>query len=536
MFLDQDARSVLLMGINKVSDFVSRTMGPGGKTINIKRGGNNHITKDGVTVAKHFVVQDPAEQVGVDLIIEAAKKTLVEAGDGTTTTTVMARTMMLDGHQRLSLKRLNTNRIIKEMINFSEIAIEAITKQSIVASLDTEAGAKLLFQVGTISANGDIAMAKMCIEAIKAVGAEPTNITFTEAEFDEVDSMKLNTGMFIPSRVGGEILGPFTRRTLKRLGDIGRVAVLIIPSLDQEVSLTRELHDLMKVVSKQGHGCLVVCKQPATNLKTQIINDTDRHQVAYISPSLHGNKYIQLCEDLITLTGASLINGDRDETNPLPNIYLGYTETVEITKDNMSLVNPDRDGSEEHQKLIVAVEKMIKEDTNKVARQMLKERLARLSTGVATIRVTGDSGHDMIERIDRYDDCVRAICTSIKSGVVRGGGAAYLSAAYQLMEQEVDPLDQERKIARDLIEAALVTPYNVITMNAMNYIPKINGRQLVKETNLTIDVWTGEFIDAIENGILDPLGVQTAAIRSAVKVTSVFLNTGGMYQGRNEFM
>lgn len=536
MFLDNDARTVLLMGINKVADFVGRTMGPGGKTINIKRGGNNHITKDGVTVAKHFVVQDPAEQVGVDLIIDAAKKTLVEAGDGTTTTTVMARTMMLDGHQRLSLKRLNTNRIIKEMITFSEIAIEAISKQSFKVSLNTEEGIKLLLQVGTISANGDGAMAAMCLEAIKAVGPEPSNISFVEAEFDEMDSIKLNTGMFVPSRVGGEILGPFTRRTLKRVNDAGRVAVIIAPTLDQEVSLTRELDDLLRIIRKHGHGCLIVCKQPASNLKTVIVNETDRNQLAYISPSLHGNKYVQLCEDLITLTGASLVNEDREATNPLPNLYLGYTESVEITKDNMSLVNPDRDGSDEHQDLIIAVETMIKEETNKHNRQMLKERLARLSTGVATIRVTGDGGHDMIERIDRYDDCVRAICTSIKSGVVRGGGAAYLSAAYQLMDQIVDPLDQERKIARDLIEAALVSPFNTITMNALNYIPKINGRKLVDETNLTVDVWSGDFIDAFENGILDPLGVQIAAIRSAVKVTSVFLNTGGMYQGRNEFL
>lgn len=536
MYLGNDAKSVLLMGVNKVADFVATTMGPGGKYINIKRGGNNHITKDGVTVAKHFVVENPAEQVGVDFIIHAAKQALHDAGDGTTTTTVMARAMMLDAHQRLALKRLNTQRISREMVEFSELAIQAIVAQSMVASFGQEDSAKLLQQVGTISANGDELMASMSLKAITEVGTEPSNITFQEAEFDETDSISIKRGMIIPSRVGGEILGPYSRRTIKRLSDTGKVAVIIIKSLDREISLTRGLKDLMHVIAKQGHGCLMVCKEPAGNLKTVIANDIDRMQIAYISPSLHGSKYVQLAEDLITLTGATLMNGERSEEDPLPDLFLGYCETVEINKDGMSLINPDREGSPEHEALVKAVEDMIKTETHRNNREMLKERLARLSTGVAVIRVTSQGGNDLYERLDRYDDCVRAICTAAKTGVVRGGGASYLSAAYQLMSEQVDPLDQERKIARDLVETALITPFNTITSNALNYIPKINGRELVEKTNLTIDVWSGDFIDAYVNGILDPLGVQVAAIRAAVKATSVFLNTGGMYQGRAEFL
>lgn len=533
MFIGNDAKTVLLMGVNKVADFVATTMGPGGKYINIKQGHNNHITKDGVTVAKFFEVQDKAEQVGVDFIIDAAKKALHDAGDGTTTTTVMAREMMLQGHQRLALKRLNTQQISKNMLHFSELAIKAIQEQSIQVTLGEEESDKILMQVGSISANGDNEMARLCLEAIKEVGADHTNIAFVEAPYDEFDSISYGRGMIINSRVGGEMLGPFSRRTIKGLVDGGKVAVIIVKSLDREISMTVGFKELTKALARSGHGCLLVCKEPTANLKGVFANDSERLQCAYVTPSLHGNKYVQMTEDLITLTGATLWNGDRVEHDPLPDLYVGYCNSVEINRDGMTLIQPDREGSPEHMELTVLVEQMIKEENNRTAREMLKERLARLSTGVASIRVSGDGTNDLLERIDRYDDCVRAICTASKTGVVRGGGAAYLSAAYQLLAEEVDPLDQERKIARDLVEAALVTPFNTITMNAMNYIPKIDGKRLVKETDLTIDVWSGTFISASEHGILDPLGVQMAAIRAAVKATSVFLNTGGMYAGRN---
>lgn len=532
MYLEKDARTVLLLGINKVADFVARTMGPGGKVINIKRGGNNHLTKDGVTVARDFVVQDPAEQVGVDFIVAAAQKTLHAAGDGTTTTTVMARAMMLDAHQRLSLKQLNTTRIVKELVGFSELAIKHIQAQSVQVALNDIASEKLLLDVATISANGDREMANMCLDAIRVVGPEPHSVAFIEAEYDEVDSISFSKGLKLPSRVGGEILGPYTRRTLNKTGDNGAVAVLIVKNLDQQVSLTKDLGNFLNALFKNGHGVLFVAKEPASNLKTMLVNGIDKFNTAFISPSLHGNKYIQLCEDIITLTGATLVDGHPDDTQ----IYLGYTKSVEIVADSMTLVNPAREDAPEHEALIGKVKAMLETETNAHSREMLKDRIARLTNGVASIRVTSTADADMYERLDRYDDALRAICTALKTGVVRGGGAAYLSATYQLMAEEVDPLDQERKIARDLMETALTAPFCTIAMNALNYIPRIDGKSLVAETTMTIDAWTGEKIDAYENGILDPLGVQVTAIKSAVHATGVFLNTGGMYNGRNGFM
>lgn len=536
MFIGNDARTTMLMGINKVADFVAATMGPGGKAINIKLANNNHITKDGVTVAKHFVVADPAEQVGVDFIYEAANKTVTEAGDGTTTTTVMAREMMLQGHQRLALKKLNTNRVAKRMVHYSNIAIEHIKAQSRSVSLDTEEGQKLLLDVGTISANGDTQMAKMCLEAIKLVGPEPNSITYTRADFDEKDTFVFKSGMHIPSRVGGELLGPFNRRSIRGINDDGMVAVLIVPSTEMEVSLTNIFRGFMDQLSKKGHGILVVCKEPASNLKGYLVADSERFQTAFVSPNLHGNRYVQLCEDLTVLTGAVAIDDAQTRNDETPRILLGYCKSVDISPDGLTVIDPVRKGSPEHETLITKVQAMIPQETNAHAREQLKDRLARITNGVVAVRVTPTADSNVYERIDRYDDCVRAMITSLKTGVVRGGGVAYLSAAYQLLNEQVDPLDQEDKIARDLIEAALVTPFNTITMNAMNYIPKIDGKRLVNETTLTIDVWSGDFINAEENGILDPLGVQVTSIHSAVQATAVFLNTGGMYAGRNSLV
>lgn len=535
MFLDKEARQVLLMGVNKVADFVGATMGPGGRIVNIKVANTNHLTKDGATVAKLFTTPDPAEQVGVDLIYGAAKATLDEAGDGTTTTTVMARAMMFEGHQRLSLKKLNTNRIGKEMVKFSEIAIKHLEEQAVQATLGDLVGDKLLLQVGTISANGDSKMASMCLDAIRTVGPEPASINLIEAEHDETDTVEYTKGLKLPARVGGEMLGPYSRREIKALNDTGSVAVIIAPSLDSGFSLTKDFSNFLKVLASKGHGVLLVCKEPLDNIKTMFTNDAERFQMAYISPNLHGNKYTQLCEDLIVLTGAQKIKESEDIEGQVP-FFIGYTTSVLITKDGMNLIGPAREGSEEQDQLVEKVREMLRTETNDHAREMLKDRIARLTSGVASIRVASSSDSAAIERKDRYDDCIRAICTAAKSGVVRGGGAAYLSAAYRLAEEDVDPLDQERKLARELVETALTTPFNTITMNALNYNPKINGRQLVTETTKTIDVWSGDFIDAFEEGILDPLGVQTAAVRNAVKVTAVFLNTGGMYQSLNKFL
>lgn len=535
MFIGNDSRTVLLMGINKVADFVSATMGPGGKAINIRRGNNNHITKDGVTVAKYFQVEDPAEQVGVDFIVEAAQKTVTAAGDGTTTTTVMARNMMLDAHHRLAWKRLNTQRITKELVNFSEKAIKFIEAQSIKVAIgdDTE---ELLIQVGSISANGDRKMAEMALEAIKAVGPEPNSINYTAAEFDEEDTLILKTGMHLPNRTPPEMLGGFSRRTITNLSDGGKVAVLIVPSTTTELTLPKALDGIFKTIQQQGHGLVLVCKEPSVNLKTYLVNRSERFQTVYVTPNLHGTKYQQLCEDLIILTGAKKIYEPEELEDPLPPVYMGFCNSADVGRDGTTLVDPQKKGSEEHKQLIDIVERMIKEETNSQNRDQLKDRLARITNGVANIRVTHGADSNMYERLDRYDDCVRAMITAIKTGIVRGGGAAYLSAAYQLLSETVDPLDQEKKLAKELIETALITPFNVITTNALNYIPKINGRQLVNETDLTIDVWTGDFISAAGNGIYDPLGVQLAAIRSAVNATSIFLNTGGMYKGTNDFM
>ena len=258
--------------------------------------------------------------------------------------------------------------------------------------------------------------------------------------------------MILKSRVGGEILGPFSRRRIKGLSDEGKIAVIITKALDREVSLTRDLSDLFASLAKKGHGVLMICKEPATNLKGVIANDGERKQMAFISPSLHGSKFVQLADDVIRLTGATSLNEKRADNDPLPELFLGYCDSVEINRDGMTLIKPDREGSPEHLELIESVKGMIKEETHAVNRVMLKERLARLSSGVAVIRVTGQGGDDILERKDRYDDCVRAICTAVNTGVVRGGGAAYLSAAYQIAGIAIDPLDQERKIARDLIE------------------------------------------------------------------------------------
>lgn len=523
MYYGNSAQAKLLAGVNKVADMVATTMGPGGRTVFYTRGRNPQSTKDGVTVAKYFVLDDKFEQNGVELIIEAARKTVRLVGDGTTTTTVMARAMMLESFQRTQLKKPNPHLIISNLKEFATLAEQSIKSQSM------EATDELLLKAGTVSANGDESIAKLCLEVIKEVGADPANVTFKDDEYAENDSYITTKGMVLQSRVDPAILGPFTQSTLTKIGDLGKVAVIIVDKLDTEISFTENWKLLFNNLSKSGHGVLVVGKEFAKNMKTKIVNDRERYQTAFVVPNLHGGKWLQMSRDLSIMTKAEPMQIEEDLI-----VKIGFCDSVHIMPDMMTLVNPAGENSKEHEDLIAEVQDMLSKETHSGKKQLLKERLARLTKGLAIIKVTGESEIDMIERKDRFDDCFRAICTAFDTGVVRGGGASFLDAAHTIIGQNVDPLYQERKSAQDIIVAALISPYNQITNNSLGYNPRIDSKQLVKDKTITVDAFSGNFIDAVEAGVIDPTGVQLQALKSAVNAACIFISTGGMYQGTNE--
>lgn len=523
MYYGNSAQAKLLAGVNKVADMVATTMGPGGKTVFYTRGRNPQSTKDGVTVAKYFVLEDKFEQNGVELIIEAARKTVRLVGDGTTTTTVMARAMMLESFQRMQLKKPNPHLIISNLKEFAALAEASIKSQTMPADDDA------LLKAGTISANGDVEIAKLCLDVIKQVGADPANITLKDDEYADKDTFTLTKGMVLKARVDPAVLGPFTYSTISNVKDGGRVAVIIVDMLDTEISYTNHWHALFKQLSDQGHGVLVVGKEFAKNMKTFLIQDRERFQTGFIVPNLHGGKWLQLARDLQIMTKAQEIKLNDELT-----IKVGFCDSIQILPDMMTLINPAGENSPEHLNLITEVQEMVSQESNSGRRQLLKERLARLTKGMAIIKVTGESEIDLLERKDRFDDCLRAICTASETGVVRGGGSSFLDAAYSLLEESVDPLYQERKAAQDILISALVAPYNQITVNSLGYNPRIDGRKLTKHKELTIDAYTGEFINAIEKGIIDPAGVQQQALKSAVNAACIFIATGGMYAGTNE--
>lgn len=529
MYYNATAQAKLLAGVNKVADMVAMTMGPGGKTVLINRGHEDHFTKDGVTVAKHFVLEDKAEQSGVDMVIEAAQKVVREVGDGTTTTTVMSRAMLIEAFQRTQFHKLNPHLVVKHLKSFASVAKKSIESQSLLSAGKMDDADEVYLNVGTISSNGDVDMAKLCLEVVKEVGPEPTSVTFKENEFAERDTVAYSKGMIIHSRVDSAILGPFTYSQIRPLNDGGKVAVIICDKLNEEISFTDNWRDLLTDLTDKGMGVLVVGSEFAKNMKTRISNSRERFQMGYVSPNLYGGKFRQMARDISILTKAADFTFPDGEV-----VKIGFTESVTIYKDRMVLNSPLNLDSQEHRDLIKEVDQMINEEHNPMALGLLKERRARLGNGTATIMVSGESEIDVIERKDRFDDCFRAICTAIKTGVVRGGGASFLDATYKVLEERVDPLNSERKAAQDILVAALIAPRNQIMMNSLGYIPRVDGDRFYKDKSLTIDAYSGDLIDAVENGILDPLGVQLSALNAAVNVASIFITTGGIYFGRYE--
>jgi len=509
-----EARAMMLEGCNRLADAVAVTMGPKGRNVVIEQSyGAPKVTKDGVTVAKAIELKaTPMVNVGAQLVKTVASKTNDVAGDGTTTATVLARAIFREGCKAVAAG-MNPMDIKRGMDAAVKAVLDDLAAQA--TAIDSPASIK---SVATIAANGDESIGGMICDAFEKVGKDGT-ITVSdgktmEHELEVVEGMKLDRGYISPYFVTNakaqkvELENPLVLLYEKKISSVQS----ILPILEQVAKLQKPLLICAEDVDSEALAMLIVNK-----LRGGL-------QVAAIKAPGFGDNRKAMLQDLAVLTGADLITEETGgKLEDLKVEQLGSVKTVTISKDDTVML----DGSGEKaaiEQRCETIRDAIEASTSEYEKDKMKERLAKLSGGVAVIKVGGASEVEVNEIKDRLNDALCATKAALEEGIVPGGGTALLYASRQLETLKLDNLDQQ--VGVDAIRAALKQPCMQIAQNAgaeagvvVQTLLKSEGR------SLGFNAAKGEYVNMVEAGIIDPTKVVRTALADAASVASLMTTT-----------
>jgi chaperonin GroEL len=506
------ARNELARGVAKLTDAVKVTMGPRGRNVLIQKSfGAPIITKDGVSVAREIELKDKMEDMGAQLVKEVASKTADEAGDGTTTATVLANSIFSEGLRNITAGA-NPVEVKRGMDKACEVILKNLKESS--KSVD---GKKGIAQVATISANSDTEIGDMIAEAMEKVGQDGV-ITVEEAkgisdELEVVEGMQFDRGYLSPyfitnsEKMIAEIETPFFLLCEKKISNLKE----LLPVLEQVQKTSRPLVIIAEDVEGEALSTLVV------NKLRGILNIT-----AVKAPGF-GDRRKAMLEDIAVLTGGIVISEETGLTLEGTTIeHLGQAARAVMDKDNTVIVNGA--GKEDAVKSRIAeIKTQIGVTTSEYDKEKLQERLAKLSGGVAVIKVGAATETEMKERKDRVDDALSATKAAVEEGIVIGGGAALVRAA---MKVTMDQLQGDQKIGAEIILRAVKAPIKQIAINAgYDAGVVVNTIENSDKDTLGFNAATGEYIDMFEAGIIDPLKVARVALTNATSVSSMLLTT-----------
>jgi chaperonin GroEL len=511
-----DARTRMLAGVDTLANAVKVTLGPKGRNVVLNKSfGAPRITKDGVTVAKDIELSDKFENMGAQMVKEVASRTNDEAGDGTTTATVLAQSIVREGCKAVAagMNPMDLKRGID--IAVTDV-VTALHKASHKVSTNDE-----IAQVGTISANGDTEIGNMIAEAMERVGNEGV-ITVEEAkglntELDVVEGMQFDRGYTSPyfvtnaEKMTCEMENPYILIHEKKLSGLQP----LLPVLEQIVQSGRPLLIIAEDIEGEALATLVVNKLRG-GLK-----------VAAVKAPGFGDRRKAMLEDIAVLTKAQVIS--EDIGIKLENVtieMLGSAKRVSITKEETTIV----DGLGEKKNIQARcsqIRKQVEDTTSDYDREKLQERLAKLAGGVAIISVGGGSEIEVKERKDRVDDALNSTRAAIEEGVVAGGGSALLFAIKALDKTEVENGDQ--RVGVNIICRALQAPIRQIAENAGHDGAVIAGTLTEqKNKNFGFNAQTGEYVDMVAAGIIDPTKVVRTALQDASSVAGLLITTEAM--------
>ena len=513
VYFSSDARDKMLRGVNILANAVKVTLGPKGRNVVIEKSfGAPRSTKDGVSVAKEIELEDKFENLGAQLIREVASKTNDKAGDGTTTATVLAQAIVVEGLKRVAagMNPMDLKRGVDKAVIKVVAEIKAVAKK---VSSNAE-----IAQVGTISANGDTEVGDMIAKAMDKVGNEGV-ITVEEArtaetELDVVEGMQFDRGYLSPY---------FITNADKMEVVLEEPSILLF---EKKLSSLQPLLPVLEAVVQSGRPLLIIAEDvEGEALATLVVNKLRGGlRVAAVKAPGFGDRRKAMLEDLAILTGAEVISEDLGIK--LENVsieMLGRAKKVTITKDDTTLVDGlgDKSGIEARIKQIRA---QIEETTSEYDKEKLQERLAKLAGGVAVVRVGGSTEVEVKEKKDRVDDALNATRAAVEEGIVPGGGVALLKASKVLDGMVGDNDDQTAGIA--IVRSALQAPIRQIAENAGVEGSIVVGKVMENASStFGFNAQTEEYQDLVANGVIDPAKVVRTALQDAASVAGLLITT-----------
>ena len=511
-----DARDKMLRGVDILANAVKVTLGPKGRNVVLDKSfGAPRITKDGVTVAKEIELEDKFENMGAQMVREVASKSSDFAGDGTTTATVLAQAIVKEGSKSVAagMNPMDLKRGIDLAV---EHVVEDLKKNSKKVTSNEE-----IAQVGTISANGDAEIGRFLAEAMKKVGNEGV-ITVEEAksletELDVVEGMQFDRGYISPY---------FITNADKMRVEFEDPYILIN---EKKLSGLQELLPLLEAVVQTGKPLLIIAEDvEGEALATLVVNKLRGGlKVAAVKAPGFGDRRKAMLQDIAVLTGGQAISEDLGIK--LENVtinMLGRAKKVSIDKENTTIVDGAGKKSDIEAR-IAQIKAQIEETTSDYDREKLQERLAKLAGGVAVIKVGGATEVEVKERKDRVDDAMHATRAAVEEGILPGGGVALLRASEGLRKLRAGNDDQKTGI--EIVRKALSTPARQIALNAGEDGSIIVGKILEKDQySYGFDAQSGEYVDMIKKGIIDPTKVVRAALQNAASIAGLLITTEAM--------
>jgi chaperonin GroEL len=511
-----DARDRMLHGIDTLTHAVRVTLGPKGRNVLLDKSfGAPRMTKDGVTVAKEIELEDKFENMGAQMVREVASKTSDQAGDGTTTATVLAHAIVREGAKAVAagMNPMDLKRGV-------DLAVETVVADLKKNSKNVTSNEEIA-QVGTISANGDAEIGRFIADAMKKVGNEGV-ITVEEAksletELEVVEGMQFDRGYISPY---------FVTNAEKMRVDMEDPYILIY---EKKLSGLQELLPLLEAVVQASKPLLIIAEDiEGEALATLVVNKLRGGlKVAAVKAPGFGDRRKAMLEDIAILTGGTMVSADLGIK--LENVtvdMLGRAKKVMIDKENTTIVG-GAGKKADIQARITQIKAQIEETTSDYDREKLQERLAKLAGGVAVLRVGGATEIEVKERKDRVDDAMHATRAAVEEGVLPGGGVALLRAIKALEKLKVHNDDQRTGI--EIVKKALSWPARQIAINAGEDGSIVVGKILDKDTYAYgYDAQAGEYGNLVSKGIIDPTKVVRAALQGAASVAGLLITTEAM--------
>ena len=506
------ARTKIVKGVNILADAVKVTLGPKGRNVLLERSfGAPVITKDGVSVAKEIELQDKLENMGAQMVKQVASKTADVAGDGTTTATVLAQAIVQEGMKAVAsgMNPMDLKRGIDKAVTALVDELKSMSKP-----ITTN---KEIAQVGSISANADHAIGQIIADAMDKVGKEGV-ITVEEGkslqnELDVVEGMQFDRGYISPY---------FINNPDKQVAALDEPMILLY---DKKISNIRDLLPTLENVAKANKPLLIIAEDvEGEALATLVVNSMRGIlKVAAVKVPGFGDRRKAMLEDIAILTGATVVSEETGmQLEKVTIEHLGQAKRVEVQKENTIIIDGAGDAAKIKAR-VQSIQTQIQEATSDYDKEKLQERVAKLAGGVAVIHIGAATEVEMKEKKDRVDDALHATRAAVEEGIVPGGGVALLRARSQISALKGENDDQEAGIR--IVLRAIEEPLRAIVKNAGEEPSVVIAEVLAAQGNIGYNAATGEYVDMVETGVVDPTKVTRTALQNAASIAGLILTT-----------